>query len=232
VAYFSKRHSPAECNYEIYDKELLVIIRAFEEWRPELEGSQEPVKVVTDHKNLEYFTTSKTLSRRQVRWSEFLSRFNFVISYRPGSQCKADALTRRSQDLPDGNEDERQQFMQQVLLKPKILSDEVKKDLHVSIKPIRILRRGEELPDLGPTDPVSSPDEIPLPRRHQDTPLEEEIELAYRQLAREDLLQVTRRQIMEGTRRSRFVTLADCHLENNLLFYRKKLWLPENTNLR
>jgi hypothetical protein len=31
VAFFSKKYSPAECNYEIYDKELLVIIRSFEE---------------------------------------------------------------------------------------------------------------------------------------------------------------------------------------------------------
>ena len=31
VAYFSKKHSPAECNYEIYDKELMAIIRCFEE---------------------------------------------------------------------------------------------------------------------------------------------------------------------------------------------------------
>ena len=35
VAYFSKKHSPAECNYEIYNKELMAIIRCFEEWRPE-----------------------------------------------------------------------------------------------------------------------------------------------------------------------------------------------------
>jgi hypothetical protein len=36
VAYFSKKHSPAECNYEIYDKELMAIVCTFEEWRPEL----------------------------------------------------------------------------------------------------------------------------------------------------------------------------------------------------
>ena len=36
VAFFSKKLSPAECNYEIYDKELLAIIRALEEWRPQL----------------------------------------------------------------------------------------------------------------------------------------------------------------------------------------------------
>ena len=53
VAFYSKKHSPAECNYEIYDKELLAIIPAFEEWRPHLEGSSHPIQVLTDHKNLE-----------------------------------------------------------------------------------------------------------------------------------------------------------------------------------
>ncbi|KAG0154445.1 hypothetical protein PDIDSM_13 [Penicillium digitatum] len=45
IAFFSKKHSAAECNYEIYDKELLAIIRCFEEWRPELEGTPSPVKI-------------------------------------------------------------------------------------------------------------------------------------------------------------------------------------------
>jgi len=35
VAYYSKKHSPAKCNYDIYDKELIAIIKAMEEWRPE-----------------------------------------------------------------------------------------------------------------------------------------------------------------------------------------------------
>jgi hypothetical protein len=39
VTFFSKKHTPVECNYEIYDKELMGIVRAFEEWRPELEGA-------------------------------------------------------------------------------------------------------------------------------------------------------------------------------------------------
>ena len=66
VAYFSKKHSPAECNYEIYNKELMAIIRAFEEWRPELEGSSTSVEVITDHKNLEYFMSTKQLSHCQA----------------------------------------------------------------------------------------------------------------------------------------------------------------------
>jgi hypothetical protein len=62
VAYFSKTHSPAECNYEIYDKELMAIVRAFEEWRPELQSAINPIHVLSDHKNLEYFTTTKLLN--------------------------------------------------------------------------------------------------------------------------------------------------------------------------
>jgi hypothetical protein len=118
VAFFSKKHSPAECNYEIYDKELMAIVRCFEQWRAELEGSPHVIEVLSDHKNLEYFMTTKLLSRRQARWSEFLSRFNFRIIYRTGkSSAKPDALTRRSGDLPkDG--DERKQHMNQIVLKP------------------------------------------------------------------------------------------------------------------
>ena len=67
VAFFSKKHFPQEVNYEIYDKELLAIIRAFEEWRSELEKAAFPIQVITDHKNLEYFMTTKQLSRRQAR---------------------------------------------------------------------------------------------------------------------------------------------------------------------
>ena len=46
---------------------VTAIVRAFKEWRPELEGSSEPVEVITDHKNLEYFISTKQLSRRQAR---------------------------------------------------------------------------------------------------------------------------------------------------------------------
>ena len=66
VAFFSKQHAPAECNYEIYDKELLAVVKAFEEWRAELQSVTNPVKVLTDHKNLEYFTTTKLLNQRQT----------------------------------------------------------------------------------------------------------------------------------------------------------------------
>ena len=59
VAFISCQHLLTECNYEIYDKELMAIVRAFEKWQPELEESPEPINVIFDHKNLEYFMSSK-----------------------------------------------------------------------------------------------------------------------------------------------------------------------------
>ena len=53
VAFLSQKLSSAECNYEIYDKELLAIVRAFDEWRPELAGTLEPIQVLTDHQALQ-----------------------------------------------------------------------------------------------------------------------------------------------------------------------------------
>ena len=120
VAYFSRRMSPAKCNYEIYDKELLAIIRCFEEWKPELEGTGIPVKVLTDHKGLEYFMTTKKLTPRQARWAEFLSEYNFIISYQSGKKNeKADALTRKPNEQPINKNDERLEHRMQTLLPPE-----------------------------------------------------------------------------------------------------------------
>ena len=83
IAFLSHSLTPAELNYDTHDKELLVIFRAFETWYRYLEGSETPIDVVTDHKNLEYFSSTRLLSRRQARWSEFLSQFNFVIRFCP-----------------------------------------------------------------------------------------------------------------------------------------------------
>ena len=40
-AFFSKKNAPAECNYEIYDKEMLAIVRCLEEWQCELKSTRE-----------------------------------------------------------------------------------------------------------------------------------------------------------------------------------------------
>jgi hypothetical protein len=52
VAFFSKRMTPAQYNYLIYDKNFLNMVLSLEEWRQYLESSQFEITVLTDHKNL------------------------------------------------------------------------------------------------------------------------------------------------------------------------------------
>jgi len=83
-------------NYEIHDKEMLVIIRGLEAWRHLLEGAQFRFKIWTDHKNLEYFMKVQKLNRRQACWALYLSRFDFTLKHVPGTRMgKADGLSRR-----------------------------------------------------------------------------------------------------------------------------------------
>ncbi len=63
VAYFSKKHNSVECNYEIYNKELMIIVYAFKKWWSELEDSIYSVEMIMNHKNLKYFMLIKQLSR-------------------------------------------------------------------------------------------------------------------------------------------------------------------------
>ena len=96
VAFISKSLNDTERNYEIYNKEMLAVIRCLEAWRHFLEGARTKFEIWTDHKNLEYFMTSQKLNRRQARWALFLSRFNFTLKHVPGTKMgKADGLSRR-----------------------------------------------------------------------------------------------------------------------------------------
>uniref|UniRef100_A0A8C7YBJ2 Gypsy retrotransposon integrase-like protein 1 n=1 Tax=Oryzias sinensis TaxID=183150 RepID=A0A8C7YBJ2_9TELE len=95
-AFFSRKLSPAEQNYDVGNRELLAIKLALEEWRHWLEGAEHPFVVWTDHKNLAYLRTAKRLNSRQARWCLFFDRFCFTITYRPGSRnVKPDALSRK-----------------------------------------------------------------------------------------------------------------------------------------
>jgi hypothetical protein len=95
VAYYSRKFSGPEERYDVHDKELLAIVDSLKHWRIYSESSSE-LEIFTDHKNLTYFTTTKVLNRRQVRWSEELGQHKFKITYTPGKDNgRADALSRR-----------------------------------------------------------------------------------------------------------------------------------------
>ena len=115
VAYFFNKMILAKCNYEIYDKKLLTIVRIFEKWRLELKDFKFSIEVILDHKNLKYFMFVKLFNRRQARWFEFLSRFNFRIIYRlDKSNSAVDALNCQSKDF---SKKKKNKFMWQQILK-------------------------------------------------------------------------------------------------------------------
>ena len=69
VAFMSEKMSLAKCNYGIGDKELLAIILSLEKWHIYLHQLPRPFTILTDHHNLQMFTTKSLLSRRQARWA-------------------------------------------------------------------------------------------------------------------------------------------------------------------
>ncbi|MBW0584049.1 hypothetical protein O181_123764 [Austropuccinia psidii MF-1] len=77
IAFDSRKLISAELNYEIHYKELLGIVWALKPCRAFLISLSSPFEVLTDHSSLQYFMTSKVLTRRQAHWAEFLSEFHF-----------------------------------------------------------------------------------------------------------------------------------------------------------
>ena len=66
IAFLSRSLMPTQRNYEIYDKELLAIMLALEEFRCYLIDAKHIFEIWTDHANLQYFKKPQNLNRRQA----------------------------------------------------------------------------------------------------------------------------------------------------------------------
>ena len=106
VAFLSKSFAPNERNYEIYDRELLAIIRALGEWRHYVQGSPHATVIYSDHKNLTYYRTPQRLTPRQARWRLILSEYNLQLVHLPGTKMiLSDSLSRRPDLCPEEDHD-------------------------------------------------------------------------------------------------------------------------------
>jgi hypothetical protein len=93
IGFYSRQYRPAEVNYPTHEQEMLAIIACMKHWYPQLTGTH--FTVLSDHAPLQYWKTQRDLSKRQIRWLDFLSNFDFDIKYIPGITNKAaDALSR------------------------------------------------------------------------------------------------------------------------------------------
>ena len=86
VSFISKTFSLAERNYEIYDRESLVIIRVLEEWRHYIQGSPHTTVILSNHKKLTYYHEAKKLNWRQARWSLYLLEFDVKLVHTSGNK--------------------------------------------------------------------------------------------------------------------------------------------------
>ncbi len=101
IVFYSKNMSSAECNYEIYNKKLLIIIWVFEHWWLELKLTDISIKMFIDHQALISLMKDKELSRHQMRWVQKLADFNFKIMYQSDKQnIKINALTCQADFVP------------------------------------------------------------------------------------------------------------------------------------
>jgi len=95
LAYYSASFIQAERNYDIYERELLAVVKALKHWRHHLAGAKLPFTVVTDHANLAYWKESRDLNQCTARWHSFLQDYWFFIQITPGkNHSAADFLSR------------------------------------------------------------------------------------------------------------------------------------------
>jgi len=94
VAYYSESFLATECNYNVYDRELLAIVKALRQWRTYLVRSPHSITIYTNHSNLQYWKEPQKINRRVAQEFQELSEYNFALKHIPGmTNTRADALS-------------------------------------------------------------------------------------------------------------------------------------------
>jgi hypothetical protein len=89
----SRAFTSTQMVYFTWEQEVLGVLEALMKWEDQLMGRK--IRIITDHKTIEFFTRQKNLSPRQMRWYTYISRFNFEVVYVKGEEnVVADALSR------------------------------------------------------------------------------------------------------------------------------------------
>lgn len=138
AGFMSKKFSDAQRNYRVFECEMLAILEALLKWEDKLIGYK--INVVTDHEALTFFQTQRKLSSRQMRWMEYLARFDIEITYIKGVTNKvADVLSRYYES---DNEDEQHAWREYVNADARL--DKLSEDLPLGRKE-EIIRRAEQM---------------------------------------------------------------------------------------
>jgi len=102
IAFHSRSLLPTEKNYNVHDKELAGVVFGFKCGCPLFLGAKHPVKVLTDHKNLQYFREPQKVTGRQARCIEFLQDFDYTLEHIAGTTNTVTDLLSCRKDLNKG----------------------------------------------------------------------------------------------------------------------------------
>ena len=95
IVFYSAMFTPTEQNYNIYNRELLAVMKALYHWRPYLAWTKEPFTILTEHTNLTYWRAPRKLDRRHTCWHADLKEYDFKMVHIPrNTNGPADALSR------------------------------------------------------------------------------------------------------------------------------------------
>src|SRR6267154_2509743 len=110
ITYYSSTFILAERNYDIYEQELLAVLKSLEHWRPHLVAIETPVTVLTDRANLTFWKNPCKVNRRVACWFATLQDYNLRIKHVSGKlHAVADMLSRPSNT--DKGEEDNQNLM-------------------------------------------------------------------------------------------------------------------------
>jgi hypothetical protein len=199
---------------------LLAIIKCLKKWRPKLQGTNKPFRILINHKNLEYFITTKSLNQKQVRWSKFFAGFNFKITYRPGNKViRSNAFSRRTQDCPTKANPENDKIKNR---KKRILGSEAFDSAIFT----------ELFNDNNSTAAFA---ELILP--DYEIPFDELVNRAYfhnntAQTAIIALKNPFSRRWPKFIKSEIGFAINDCKICENRIYYRNRLFIPGNTELK
>jgi hypothetical protein len=103
IAYYSATFTPVKRNYNIYEQELLAIMKSLAHCQPYLGWTKEPFTILTDHANLQYWKSPKNLNRWIARWHANLQEYDFEIikyprQYQHTGRCSITTSWSRSRE--------------------------------------------------------------------------------------------------------------------------------------
>jgi RNase H-like domain found in reverse transcriptase/Reverse transcriptase (RNA-dependent DNA polymerase) len=107
ISYYSHALFTAEHSYDVHDCELLAIILGLKCWQHLLLSAKHPIKIYTDHKNLQYYRSPRDINRCVARYLPFLMKFIIQLIHKPRKTMKADPLSHRP-DFDTGQNDNKQ----------------------------------------------------------------------------------------------------------------------------